>query len=358
MTKRSCLILGDYINAWSLQAGLKRLGYQAQTLPRERYDSAALSAPRDAVLFFTDEAGWTHAVQGGVSARFLPRAYSPVLIDKLLFAEHLCAIGETPVPFAPLDTASTTLFKPPFVLKTRLSWMGGRKLPRGAICHTQEQAAQAIAALEAQGISRELLFAQQFLPDAENLSIAGFYDCRRPERRFFIATRKVLGDGGALNTGVLVETVSLPPELGKRVAYILDTLAYHGPFEMEFLYDEKSCQHLVLELNPRFWMQHGLFLAGYENTLIRAYLDEHFVCPLPVDEGYLLPFKPLFWVDRCYPFVAIAKGALAPLRNYLRLIRDARRRGYRLCGFPEWSRALRFAARQSTRRVRRLQRER
>lgn len=354
VTSRSYLILGDYINAWSLQHGLKLLGYRARALPRAQYNSLKWETIRDSALFCTDEAGWTLATQYQLSAHFLPRAYNPVLVDKWLFAEHLCAIGETPVPFAPLKAAQGLALRTPFILKPRLSWMGTRKLPRGAICSTEAESTSALTQLQARGVSPELFFVQQFLPNAENISVSGFYDYQRPERRFFIASRKVQGDGGALSTGVLVETVPPPPGLGARVTHILDTLSYHGPFEMEFLRDAAVNQYLVLELNPRFWMQHGLFISGYENILIRAYLDDSFKPSAITDANHMLPHKPLLWVDRCFPYVVLTRGAWAALRAYFQQIRDARDRGSRVCGFPERGRAARFAVRQLMRRLTRL----
>lgn len=351
VSSRSLLILGDYINAWSLQQGLKRLGHRARTLPREQYNAIKWETLAGGALFFTDEAGWILAAQQQPPTHFLPRAYNPALIDKLLFAEHLCAIGETPVPFASLKTMQEATFRTPFILKPRLSWTGTRKLPRGVICSTEAESASALAQLQAQGVDRDLLFVQQFMPNAENISVSGFYDSQRPERRFFIASRKVLGDGGALCTGVLVETVPPPSGLGARVAHILDTLNYHGPFEMEFLHDAATNEYFVLELNPRFWMQHGLFIAGYENILIRAYLDESFKLSALTNADYMLPYKPLLWVDRCFPFVALASGVQAALRAYFQQIREARRRGYRVCGFPERGRAARYAVRQLLRRL-------
>ncbi len=351
VSSRSLLILGDYINAWSLQQGLKRLGYWARTLPREQYNAIKWETIVGGALFFTDEAGWILAAQQQPPTHFLPRAYNPALIDKLLFAEHLCAIGETPVPFASLNALQAGAFRTPFILKPRLSWVGTRKLPRGVICFTEAESASALAQLQAQGVDRELLFVQQFMPNAENISVSGFYHPQRPERRFFIASRKVLGDGGALSTGVLVATVPPPPGLGARVAHMLDTLNYHGPFEMEFLHDAATNEYLVLELNPRFWMQHGLFISGYENILIRAYLDESFKPSALTDSDYMLPCKPLLWVDRCFPYVALASGARAALRAYFQQIREARRRGYCVYGFPEVGRAARFAMRQLLRRL-------
>ncbi|GIW61027.1 MAG: hypothetical protein KatS3mg087_2093 [Patescibacteria group bacterium] len=342
MTKRHAIVCGDYINAWTLQQGLRSLNYRSTILPRSKYNAIDQALLAASTLFFTDEAGWARAAQIEVPAHFLPRTYNPIFVDKLLLACHLCAIGETPVPFASFSSDLQNRISPPLVLKPRRSWVGSRKLPRGMVCLSTEQMSQAIRVLQSHGINPDLLLVQQFLTDAENLSVAGFYDFLQPHRSFFIATRKVLGDGGNLSTGVLVETVPAPKGLGKRVQHVLNTLDYRGPFEMEFLRDSRTGQYYILELNPRFWMQHGLFLAGYENCLIRAYLDDQFTIPTATDEELMLPYRPMLWIDRIFLFFALMSNRQTLYRSYQEEVRKARQRGCVVYGFPTWGRAVRF----------------
>ncbi len=350
MTKRYATICGDYINAWTLQQGLRDLNYRTKILPRSKYTALDQALMEASTLFFTDEAGWVSAARQGVPAHFLPKIYNPVLVDKLLLAHHLCAIGENPVPFASLSSWLRSCISPPVVLKPRYSWVGSRKLPRGMVCFSTEQISQALNALQSQGIDSELLLVQQFLTNAENLSIAGFYDSRHPYRSFFIATRKVLGDNRNLSTGVLVETVPAPKGLGKRVQHILNTLDYHGPFEMEFLYESETDQYYILELNPRFWMQHGLFLRGYENCLIRAYLDEQFTIPTATDEELMLPYRPMLWADRIYWLHTLLGNMQTLYRSYQVEAYKARQRGCIIYGFPTWGRVVRYMVKRIAQR--------
>jgi len=347
---RQFLIFGDYINAWSIQNGLQTLGLKGQCLSIESF-ARAPNLIDDAILFFTEEASWVFCAQRNLPFRFLPRPYEPVFVDKLLFSEYLCSIGEIPVPFS--DFAGTSDF--PCVLKPRRSWKGFRKQARGFVCFSQAEMDELLTTLRAQPTQEDDYFVQKFLVNADNISVSGFYDWQNPQRRFFIATRKVLGDGGTLNTGVIVETIVPPPGIGTRVARILSHLCYHGPFEMEFLRDTDTGEYYALEFNPRFWMQHGLFQVGYENVLIRAYLDGEFLCSLPVDADFMLPYKPLLWVDSCYPFVAISKRDGRALRIYSETIRKARRSGYGVNFFPSWAQAFQFALGRFLRRVRRPQ---
>jgi len=346
--RRQFLIFGDYINAWTIQQGLRALGLRGECLSVESF-ARAPNLIDDAILFFTEEASWVFCAQRNLPFRFLPRPYEPVFVDKLLFSEYLCSMGETPVPFSDLAEASDF----PCVLKPRRSWKGFRKQVRGFICLSKAEMDESLTMLRAQQFQEEDFFAQKLLVNADNISVSGFYDWQNPQRRFFIATRKVLGDGGWLNTGVIVETIPLPTEIGTRVARILSHLRYHGPFEMEFLRDATTNQYYVLELNPRFWMQHGLFQVGYENILLRAYFDEEFLCPLPVDDDFMLAYKLLLWVDSCYPFVAISKREPRALRTYSETIRKARRSGYAVNFFPSWMQAFQFALSRVAQRVKR-----
>ena len=52
---------------------------------------------------------------------------------------------------------------------------------------------------------------------------------------------------------------------------ILNKLDFIGPYEMEYLI--VNGRALVLELNPRFWMQHAIFLKT-GNGLIKRYLGQ------------------------------------------------------------------------------------
>lgn len=71
--------------------------------------------------------------------------------------------------------------------------------------------------------------------------------------------------------------------------HVLRRLHYRGPYEFEFIVT--GGRALALELNPRFWMQHGLFVpAG--NGLVKRYLgmetEAERAAPAP---------SRLLWVD-------------------------------------------------------------
>jgi predicted ATP-grasp superfamily ATP-dependent carboligase len=128
-------------------------------------------------------------------------------------------------------------------------------------------------ALRQAGFSPEDFLIQEFMPEADVISTCGFFDTLNHSRNLFLTTRKLLGLGGRLTTGVVVETIPDPGGLASRTAAILDALRYRGPFEMEFVEGRRRGMYHVLELNMRFWMQHGLFIDGCGNRLLERYLD-------------------------------------------------------------------------------------
>jgi hypothetical protein len=77
---------------------------------------------------------------------------------------------------------------------------------------------------------------------------------------------------------MMVESVQPNESLCAATKNILDALGFSGPFEMEFLLDPDDGRFKVIELNPRYWMQHRLLAALAANVLIRRHLG------LAVDE--------------------------------------------------------------------------
>jgi hypothetical protein len=179
-----------------------------------------------------------------------------------------------------------------------------------------------------------------------NISTCGFFDYQNPQRNLIIATRKVLGDGGFLNIGMIVETIPDPANLLQRTTRILEALQYRGPFEMEFLYAVQDSVYYVLELNMRFWMQHGLFIDGYENRLLKYYLDLD--CP---QDWYPTgaPFKPMVWLDTVQWLIALGTRRWHTLLAYGQVYLRALHQGAKLCLYPDPRTALAFVCQRSSR---------
>lgn len=281
----------SYVNAWSIQRGLVKLGRRLECASA----SAGLLTPSlqqptaGDVLFFTDERMLQkHA--GDARFTFLPQQPDLPVDDKLEFALRLQAIDEQPIPYWPhLDEAAEW----PILVKCRHSWHGDDKLPRGYICHSPAQWQAALSKIDQQGLPRSFFFQQRLISgELNNYSTCGFFDFENPTRSCLAVTRRTLDTGAKIGTAAIVETIDDPQNLLERTQRLLTELRFTGPFELEFLYDVASANYYVLELNPRFWMQHGLFVDAGDNRLIQLYLG----LDLP-DDRAATTLQPAIWLS-------------------------------------------------------------
>lgn len=347
-----------WINAWTLARACRGLGVQVCVPPGtpgfplpERRDGQRVQWQ-----FFTEEASLRAALEaaaaGDAEGRFLPEAFPAALLDdKWAFAEFLAADDGGPRglaqwPLAALDAPSheaATLTvgvsgssgaagaRPrfPLLLKARHSWWRGRKLPRGWVCRDASELAARLAGLDAEGLDRAHFFLQEWLGDDGHhvLSVGGFFDAADESRNLALVTDRVASYGEGPNSSAMLVTVPDVNGLVPAAWRVLRRLGYRGPFEMEFI--EASGQCRVIELNPRFWMQHGLFLA-IGNGLVRRYLG------LPPEGEPALdpsrgPAPPLAWIDGTW----LLRGLLRGDRNVLGpWWRWCGRRGYRAVVCP------------------------
>jgi hypothetical protein len=367
------VVFGNYINPWTIARGLRRLGLRADCIaPEPGMLSPTLHAPAPGdALFFAEEDSLLRFLNAPNSDEyhFYPHETAIPPDDKLAFSRFLSSIEEKPVPFWELNgnphpnpqeggsKASHPHSSPqegggvfPFILKARHSWLNGKKLVRGSVCHNRNEYENALWRMEAEGLPLELFFLQKFVPGSveANLSVSGFFDCRNLKRNLMIITRKRLGDGGLLNTGAIVEIVHDPACLLQRTERILSALHYRGPFELEFLYDAQEDTYYVLELNMRFWMQHGLFIEGYENRLLNYYLE----MDTPGDwlEGGT-PYQPMVWLDTVYFWRTLFTLRFGALRQYAGAFLRGLRGQAKVCLYPGMGTALAFILRRTFKRL-------
>lgn len=286
-------------NAWALAQGLGRLGHGLETWSDRRGWVTSASRPPEPgdVLFFTDEQSLMKHLARSDTYRFLPRILDAHLADdKLEWARAITGLGDVPVPFWEVPVSGPVVAPElPVYLKARHSWSESRKMPRGYICRSAADVGRALEQLTADGWERSQFFWQRLIagPITNNYSVCGFADATDPARSAMLVVRKVLGDGPTvMSCGAVVETVRDPASLLSRAARLVGALNYTGPFELEFLRDPSSDQYYLLELNPRFWMQHGLFIDGYDNVVISRYMGLE--TPAFPDG---LPFRSLTWIN-------------------------------------------------------------
>ncbi|AOV08785.1 hypothetical protein [Sporosarcina ureilytica] len=313
------IVFTDYINAWSIKKGLKKLGLSLFSINKNtgfipfidkkkirKYDT----------LFFTEENSLKNYVNSEKN-KFEPRYFDiDLLDDKLTFAEFLKGIGEEPIPSRKLNSFEASY---PFYLKCKHSWKDGVKLPRGFIVRNQTEVNSVIGEIEENNWNPDWFFHQKLLNSntENNISASGYFDYKNNRRNAIIISKKTLGSTATMATGAVIETIRDPSNLIERTNYILNELKYQGPFELEFFYEVADDKYYVLELNPRFWMQHGIFIDLYDNALIKRYLqldkeDDWYENGIP-------PFKHILWVDSLHIIFSLMRFRLKAVVNLFRI---------------------------------------
>lgn len=311
------VVFSNHVNAWTIKKGLKKLGKELEVytpnLKNNIIKHTVSHIPKNSTLFFTEENNLKNYINS-FEYKFYPRSFPSVILDdKFEFANFLYSINEIAIPYTDINSA----LQYPFFLKAKHSWKNDEKLPRGYICENEDDLNENIVKLKEQNFSCEWFFKQKLLtsPLENNISVSGFFDHRNSKRNVMLVTKKVFGSEKKITTGVAVETIVDPNNLIDRTKNILINLNYTGPFEMEFFYERSDNKYYVLELNPRFWMQHGIFIEHYQNAIIKRYLN--------IDqtndwfENGVAPFKKIIWIDNLFYLNSILRGN----KEYVNFIR-------------------------------------
>lgn len=262
-------------NARSLYQSAKALGVPFATVD----PSGCLGVPTTKCLssqdwlMFTEENSLEKALRGELSGHFHPRSFPLHLLDdKYAFAEFLKKeTGLTLcVPHWSLANKDQVSF--PCLVKAKKSWFEGSRVPRGWVCRSKKELEERLDTLRQGSIPLDCFFLQAWFGDkgqCEVLSVCGFHDADEANRNLTAVVRRVASAQAGLSCSAMVETVKDQWELRNRTRKILDALAFVGPFELEFLL--VGSQVHVLELNPRFWMQHEIFFKK-GNGVVKRYL--------------------------------------------------------------------------------------
>jgi hypothetical protein len=328
-------------NAYAIRFAAARCGLDVATAdPRRIFPLPVGSGEEAEWLFFTEEASLRRALLGEIRGRFLPARFPLELLDdKWAFAEWLREREGLPEPLRqwPLDATDVAF---PCVLKAKHSWRGGRKLPRGWVCRSRQELAHALGDLSQAGLEPGWFFLQEWLDETDyrNFAVCGFYDHAEPRRNLSVVLERLQGGPGTLPNSTLVATVADAGVLTTAAARVLDALEFTGPFEIEFLVSRGRT--FLLELNPRFWLQHSIFIP-FGNGLMKRYLGQetaadHAAAALPA----------IVWVDG----LTLAKSVLRMDFRLWRAAREAcRARKARLVIWPSLPMTLRALGRRLVR---------
>jgi hypothetical protein len=174
------------------------------------------------------------------------------------------ALALTPDTIASHHDPRTVLGR---VYRTRVwhTWRDLQRLPRGERIDSPEALERWRAEAAEAGLTDDEWGFQAQLSDApeDNVSVCGWHG---PHCQQYLVTRR---RGVASGLGWWVQRILDPATLRQTTARVLEAFEYEGPFELEFVRDPDHGAFVVIELNPRFWMQHRLAQALTDHALVR-----------------------------------------------------------------------------------------
>jgi predicted ATP-grasp superfamily ATP-dependent carboligase len=118
-----------------------------------------------------------------------------------------------------------------------------------------------------------MVHVQEFIPGADaNLVVFGSYVNPKVEAIRYFTGRKLLQYPAQSGTGVAVRACKVPG-IVEPSRTLLARLGYSGVSEIEYKYDVRNGNCVLIEMNPRFWDQHGLGTAAGVNLAKCLFLD-------------------------------------------------------------------------------------
>jgi hypothetical protein len=293
----SGLISSSYTNAYALYVGTKILGLNTTTIDSQPIFPIPQSnaATSSEWLFFTEEASLRLALLGRLHGNYLPIKFPLHLLDdKWAFAEWLDSEDGLVKGLQQWSLAERDKVNFPVLLKARHSWIERVKLPRGWICGCSKELETNLSVLIKEGNDPKHFFLQEWLGNKQCrvVSVCGFHDSQNTRRNLVAIVERTASHTKGLSCSAAVQSIDDEWLLIDSTAKILNKLDFTGPYEMEYLV--VNGRTLVLELNPRFWMQHAIFLKN-GNGLIKRYLGQD------TNKDHLVSkISNVIWIDGLY----------------------------------------------------------
>lgn len=340
------VITGWYVNAYSIVHSLRAIGWQGRTVCLRQARTGAVLAdqfgrdvevwtvdldkpsdlpdlimeriPADAEahVFCTDErflGAFRQAAQSPQPGKprilgTLPAATRlDTILDRFAFYEFIRTRNLAPVPQTlPAEPAAAQSLGTDMAVRVKRSWDGLRKLPRVHLVRSEAERQQVEAALQEAGMEPHEWCYQERLSTCpeHNVSVCGWHDAQ--EQRYWV-TRKVVQHPPEIGNGDVCELLTADfPQLQEWTRTILEGLEFQGAFEMEFVLDRNTGGYKVIELNPRFWMQHGLIEEASNHLLVRRHLGMPAADP-PAS-------LPRYWINPVYGLKRLLRADFRSLR--------------------------------------------
>ncbi|MBK1674786.1 MULTISPECIES: glycosyltransferase family 4 protein [Ectothiorhodospira] len=260
-------------------------------------------------VFFTDERyhpafkAWTKTHPESPLHCFLGSAtHLTDILDRYRFCRFIEQRGLAKVPRTIAgDEDPFAAFGNEFIVRPRMSWYGVAQRERVRVVRGRDGFHSVLKDYGSRGLGQADLSFQELLSirNEDNVSVCGWFG---PDSRHLFCTRKVLQYPPGTGGGDLVERISPLAELMEQAEAILKAMAYEGPFEMEFVFDDQSREFKVTELNPRFWLQHGLIEAVSGCALVSNYLGWPLLAPSEREKQYRYWVNPLYSFYRAFRF--------------------------------------------------------
>jgi predicted ATP-grasp superfamily ATP-dependent carboligase len=303
------IICGTYINAYSICESLRKIQWPGKIAcvaagPREKtlvdlikgVEVWHLAEPDDIIfeiqrrtpehankyVFFTSEQ--YHELFANLKPEMTDKIqymlgsvdHLEIILDRYLFYQFIQEhkIFKVPITIPATENPGQYLGEKYFI-RVRKSWHGLNRVRGVVMVPNQNDRDRLLNEYISKGLTIDDLCYQEALNLSveNNISVCGWHQINY--HRYF-CTRKAHQHPAILGNGDLVELCQPEEFLFNQTCKLLRLLNYCGPFEIEFIYDPIKMDYRIIELNPRFWMQHGLVegLSGHE--LIRRYLGDDF----------------------------------------------------------------------------------
>ncbi|MBN1183217.1 MAG: hypothetical protein JXB49_13065 [Bacteroidales bacterium] len=230
------------------------------------------------------------------------KLHPKTITNKSSFLKEIRDKTYVPVPVSYSMSEAKRVNKPVFV-KFNTTVIDDNLVPKGKDIYNNKELENYLKYLTEKGFDLKNVEIQELLSTdcKDNISICGWY-----EKGFhsFHQTRKVLQHPPKRGAGDVIEYMDLNENLADYAMQILVLFDYCGPFEIEFIKEKEEEKYKVLEMNPRFWMQHALVEQISGHLLVARYIGISPVKPV-------LKYK--YWM---YPVISLLKIAVGNF-NYM-----------------------------------------
>jgi D-aspartate ligase len=177
---------------------------------------------------------------------------------------------------------------------------------------------------------------QEFVPGSDDqLFVAACYLDDHSTLRAGFTAQKLVQVPEGFGTGCIIQAVNRPDLLATAVR-LLQEIRFTGIAEVEFKWDARSGEYLLIEVNPRPWDQHRLGLASGTDVIWHAYCTAAGLPGAPARGKY----EDCRWVADDVLLLAVLRAVWRRNGNAKQLWRATR--GRRMYGIWQWNDPLPF----------------